>query len=298
MIRRVAGLFLLALLAVAPTAADAQWLRERLAARGGEPSAPGMTEYAYGKDPLQKLDFWAPARASAATPVIVFVHGGGWKRGDKRDATGADKVTHYLGQGYAVASINYRLVPAATVENQASDVASAVAWLRANATRLGIDARRMVLMGHSAGAHLVALVGTDPSYARAAGFALDDIRGVIALDGAAYDVPAQISDGARIMHSTYLQAFGSDPARQLRLSPAAQAAAPNAAAFLLLHVDRDDGTRQTEALAAKLRAAGTPAQVRAIPGRGLVGHMEINRNLGRSDYPATAIVDDWLRTRL
>ncbi|MBX4389967.1 alpha/beta hydrolase fold domain-containing protein, partial [Mycobacterium tuberculosis] len=81
------------------------------------------------------------------------------------------------------------------VEDQAADVAAAFAWLRTNAARLGIDSKRMVLMGHSAGAHLVALVGTDPAYARAAGFALSDIKGVIPLDGAAYNVPAQMADG-------------------------------------------------------------------------------------------------------
>ncbi|XUM24396.1 alpha/beta hydrolase fold domain-containing protein [Bradyrhizobium oligotrophicum S58] len=85
----------------------------------------------------------------------MFVHGGGWKRGDKRNATGAAKIEHLLAQGYAFALIDYRLVPAATVEQQAADVAAAVAWLRKNAGRLGIDPSRLVLMGHSAGAHHV-----------------------------------------------------------------------------------------------------------------------------------------------
>ena len=96
-------------------------------------------------------------------PLVIFVHGGGWKRGDKNNATGQHKARHYVRQGYAFASINYRLVPDATVEQQAADVASAVAYLRGNAQRLGIDAKLIVLMGHSAGAHLVALVGTRPT---------------------------------------------------------------------------------------------------------------------------------------
>lgn len=303
MIRVILGVAGLALVAV--PVAEAQRFRERLAermaeravARGAEAPAAGMVEHSFGTDPLQKLDFWAAKDKAKPAPIVIFVHGGGWKRGDKRNATGADKVTHFLEQGYAVASVNYRLVPAAKVEDQAADVAAAFAWLRSNATKLNIDPARMVLMGHSAGAHLVALVGTDPAYARAAGFALSDIRGVIPLDGAAYDVAAQIADGGKFMHDTYVQAFGSDPARQKALSPTLHADGPNAPAFLILHVDRDDGKRQSEGLGAALRKAGTPAQVTRIEGRGLVGHAEINRKLGQPDYPATPVVDAWLKAR-
>jgi len=303
MIRVILGVAGLAMVAV--PVAEAQRFRERLAermaeragARGAEAPAAGMVEHSFGTDPLQQLDFWAAKDKAKPAPIVIFVHGGGWKRGDKRNATGAAKVTHFLEQGYAVASVNYRLVPAAKVEDQAADVASAFAWLRSNATKLNIDPTRMVLMGHSAGAHLVALVGTDPRYARAAGFALSDIRGVIPLDGAAYDVAAQLADGGKFMQDTYAQAFGSDPARQKSLSPTLHAEGPNAPAFLILHVDRDDGKRQSEALGAALRKAGTPAQVTRIAGRGLIGHAEVNRKLGQPDYPATPVVDAWLKTR-
>ena len=81
-------------------------------------------------------------------------------------------------------------------------------------------------MGHSAGAHLAALVGTDPRYCATAGMKPEAVRGVILLDGAAYDVPRQIADSGNFMHDTYLQAFGSDPARQKAMSPTFQVAAP------------------------------------------------------------------------
>ena len=278
-------------------------LHARAAAQDTEamdaPEAPpaGRVEYAYGGDPLQKLDFWH-ATGSKPAALIVFVHGGGWKRGDKNNATGMTKVDHFLHEGYAVASINYRLVPAATVEQQAADVVAAVAWARANAARLGVDTSRVVLIGHSAGAHLVALVGTAPQYLSAAGLAMSDIRGVIALDGASYEVPRQIAEAGRFMRATYVGAFGTDLARQKALSPIFQAAAPNVAAFLILHVDRADGKTQSEALAAALVKAGTAAEVRGFDGTGLRGHMEINRSLGSADYPATAVVDTWLRTLL
>ncbi|CAL75393.1 putative para-nitrobenzyl esterase [Bradyrhizobium sp. ORS 278] len=292
----VTSLWLVQSISLSPAHAGAfleRW-QARMAAREVDGQNAPAAEYVYGADPLQTLDYWQ-ARAGVAAPLIVFVHGGGWKRGDKRNATGAEKVAHLLAQGYAFASIDYRLVPEATVEQQASDVAAAVAWLRTNSERLGINPARIVLMGHSAGAHLVALVGTDPRYLRAVGLSLRDVSGIIALDGACYDVARQLSDSGRFMIDTYIQAFGTDPARQRALSPTLQAAKPNAPAFLILHVDRADGKAQSEALGAALAQAGTPAEVQGVGGTGLRGHMEINRELGDPNYPATAIVDAWLR---
>lgn len=271
-------------------------LREMVGKRGGEGkasrSAVGATEMAYGNDPLQKLDFWKATTANA--PLIIFVHGGGWKRGDKGNATGQFKAPHYLAQGYAFASINYRLVPDATVEQQAADVASAVAYFRKNSASLGIDSKRIVLMGHSAGAHLSALVGTDPQYLRGAGLDMSALAGVIPLDGAGYDIVRQIAEGGPATRDIYSKAFGSDPARQKALSPYWHTTSPNASAFLILHVEREDGARQSEALADMLRKNSTPVQLQAFEGKGMKGHMEINRKLGDPDYPATPVVDKWL----
>lgn len=252
----------------------------------------------YGTEALQTLDFWPGTQNGAArkkpAPLVVFVHGGGWKRGDKDSATGRYKVAHYTGEGYAFASVNYRLVPEATVEQQAQDVADALAALLKQADSLGIARGKVVLIGHSAGAHLVALVGTDPQYLRKAGLSYSDIRGVIPIDGAAYDVPAQMQDAGRLMGGTYRQAFGSEPSRQRALSPTLQAAAPNAPQFLLLHVQRTDGVRQAQELETALRKAGTKVEREGFPGRGLPGHMQINRELGNPDYAATGVVDRWL----
>ncbi len=258
-------------------------------------TALGGVEHAYGHDALQTLDFYRAKTGSARAPLLIFIHGGGWKRGDKRNATGSDKVTHYTGLGYHMASVNYRLVPAATVEQQAADVAAAIAYLLKNAEKFGIDRSRVVLMGHSAGAHLSALVGSDPQYLRGAGLDMDDLSGVIPIDGAAYDVPAQMRDGARIMKDTYVQAFGTDPDRQRALSPFWQAHGPNVPEFLILHVERADGKRQSEALATALRKGGSKVQLNAFNGKGLQGHGEINRRLGDPSYPATPVVDAWLK---
>lgn len=285
-----------------PLADARERLRDRIGARlaghmgaDNAPKAPGSETISYGRDPLQALDLWRAKSAKGPAPLIVFVHGGGWKRGDKDNATGRFKAVHYPEQGYAFASINYRLVPAATVEEQAADVAGAVKALIDRAGSLGIDRRRIVLMGHSAGAHLVALVGTDQRYLRGAGLSFADIAGVIPIDGAAYDVAAQMQDGPPIMQKTYRRAFGSDPVRQKALSPTQQAAAPNAREFLLLYVQRADGVRQAKALGAALEKGGSRVEHGSFPGEGLKGHAEINRSLGDPAYAPTAFVDDWLR---
>lgn len=307
--RWIAATLLTALAASAVVAQDADQRRfgerwrerraERIEARAVKDRAPGATTIAYGSDPLQVLDLWPAVLPDIGgverrAPLVVYVHGGGWKRGSKDSAIGAQAVGHYTGEGYAFAAINYRLVPAATVEQQAQDVADALAALLRRADELGIAKRKVVLMGHSAGAHLVALVGTDPQYLRKAGLSYADIAGIIPNDGAAYDVPAQMADGPKIMQDTYAQAFGTDPARQRALSPTLQAGAPNAPAFLLLHVQRPDGVRQAEALEAALKSAGTAVERQGFEGEGLRGHMTINRSLGDPAYPATGVVDAWL----
>ncbi|OYW48581.1 MAG: esterase [Novosphingobium sp. 28-62-57] len=256
--------------------------------------APGAQTLSYGSDPAQVLDLWVPKGAKAA-PLVLYVHGGGWKRGSKDTAMGNALPGHLVGQGYAFASINYRLVPQATVEQQASDVAQALAFVLGKAADMGIDRSRVVITGHSAGAHLVALVGTDEQYLRKAGLSFADVDGVMPNDGAAYDVPKQMAQAGRFMSDTYKQAFGTDPARQKALSPTFHAAAPNAPRFLLLHVQREDGVAQANDLAAALKRGGSSVEVGSFPGKGLQGHAEINRKLGESGYAATPVMDAWLK---
>lgn len=269
-----------------------QRLRERLSGQAANrPQMKGAVEMAYGADPLQKLDVWKPEKPGS--PLVVFVHGGAWKFGDKRGSVGAKSV-HFIDRGYGFASVNYRLVPSATVAQQAEDVAAALAFLVKQADELGIDRSRIVLMGHSAGAHLAALVGTDPAYLRKAGLGPDALRGVIPVDGACYDVPSQMTAPGSTMREIYVEVFGTERQGQLAVSPIHHAASPNAPDFLILHVKRLDGTMQSKALGKALSNAGTRADVRGFEGTGMAGHMEINRRLGDPTYAATPVMDAWL----
>ena len=266
-------------------------------ARGEQPSARGRDSQtlAYGSEKAQRLDFHRAGRRSRAAPLILFVHGGGWTNGSKDNATGRHKAPHYTGLGYNFATTDYRLVPDATVEQQAQDVADALKHLLDHADRLGIDRDKVVLMGHSAGAHLVALVATDPQYLRRAGLSHRDLDGVILLDGAAYDVASQMEQSRLpLLKRRYDDAFGDDPARQRALSPTHQAGAPNAASWLILHIDRADGKEQSQGLALALRRARAEVEVRGFAGKGMRGHAQINRSLGDPDYEATPVVDRWL----
>jgi acetyl esterase/lipase len=256
------------------------------------PPLPGTVEHAYGADPLQKLDLVKPAGVARA-PILLFIHGGGWSMGDKTHAA-PEKAKWANGQGWAFASANYRLVPQATVEQQAADIVHAIAWLRANAAKEGLDPERIVLMGHSAGAHLAALVGTDPKYLQAAGVPMSAVKGVVLLDGAGYDVPTQASAEMNLVKPMYEAAFSTDPKRQAALSPTQHAAAPNVARWLILPVQsRQDSQAQSQGLAEALRRAGGSATVVAVPGE---SHGTLNKGLGEAGDFATEQIEKFLET--
>jgi len=133
----------------------------------------------YGDDARQRLDLYLPC--ARAFPVAVFVHGGSWSFGDKA-------LYGHLGMflarhGVGAALVNYRLSPRVRHPEHARDVAAAVAWTRRHVRAHGGDPHRMYLMGHSAGAHLAALLATDPAHLRPWGLAPAHLRGVVALSG-------------------------------------------------------------------------------------------------------------------
>ena len=167
-----------------------------------------------------RLDLYLPEGATAtdSRPVVVYVHGGGWRAGDKRNRI-ADKVNLFTGAGYVFASLNYRLSPAtlsATPDpsrikfpDHPHDVGEAIGWLDRNLASYGGDPERIALIGHSAGAHLVSLVATDPSYLQAYGVEPWQLVGAVSLDTAAFDVAARIAELRPVGRLLYLNAFGT-----------------------------------------------------------------------------------------
>jgi arylformamidase len=256
----------------------------------------GGRELHYGGASKQTLDFYAAPDPAERAPLVIFIHGGGWAIGDKKSGTG-DKARHFTGTGYAFASLDYRLVPETDPGGQAKDVASAISFLRAQAAELGFDPDRIILSGHSAGAHLAALVSSDEHYLTAAGVPLSAIRGTILLDGAGYDVAKQMaSGGGPLLSNLYTRAFGTDPANQRRLSPITYTGKPNVGHWLLIHdAKRADATSQSQSFAAALRAAGDETRVVPIPDS---SHLQINHDLGAGDNLVTREVDAFVKSIL
>src|ERR1700691_2969973 len=110
-------------------------------------------DIAYGADPEQKLDIYHPGTGGTA-PLVVFLHGGGWTRGSKNVAGRVAPLL--LRHGYAVASLDYRLVPRTEPAGAVQDAADGIAYVVKNAGSLGLDVRRLAVMGHSVGGHMAA----------------------------------------------------------------------------------------------------------------------------------------------
>lgn len=223
--------------------------------RDGRLIARGIS---YGPGPRRMLDLYGPRIGTGQRPIILFLYGGSW-------ATGTREGYAFVGRslaaaGYLVAVPDYRLVPEVTYPGFVEDGAAALRWLRAHAAAHGGDPDRIVVMGHSAGAYIAAMLAADPRWTGADRAA---IRGLIGLAGpydfAPFDVPASIA------------AFGRwpDPADT---QPVTHAGAGDPPALLL--TGADDITvepRNSEALAARLRAGGVAADVKRYPGIGHVG---------------------------
>jgi acetyl esterase/lipase len=231
-----------------------------------------LSDVAYGEAPEQKMDVYLPAHAEHL-PVIFMVHGGGWRRGDKASADVVkNKVARWVEQGYVFISVNYRMLPEADPVMQAADVARALGAAQARAAEWGGDPDKFILMGHSAGAHLVALLGAAPARTQALG--ARPWLGVVVLDSAAMDV-------TKVMQRRHLrlydEAFGKDASFWKSASPIQQLSAEAKPMLLVCSTTRPDKPcDQADAFAAKAAALGVRAEV---SGQAL-SHGEINHNLG------------------
>lgn len=139
-------------------------------------------EYVSGPDAdvRHKLDLYVPVGAKNY-PVMIYIHGGSWKSGSKTLYIGLGRT--FARHGIGVAILNYRLSPRVKHPAHMEDVAKAFAWVKANIAKHGGDADNITLMGHSAGAHLAALLALDASYLKAEKLDPSAIRGVIAVSG-------------------------------------------------------------------------------------------------------------------
>ncbi len=233
-------------------------LLNAVAPRGGVVTA--SASYAEGE--RHGLDVYAPAEARGA-PVVVFIYGGGWRAGDRG-------MYRFLGATLAAAGLvcvvpDYRVWPEVRSPAFVQDAAQAVGWAQAHAAEYGGDPTKLFLMGHSAGAQMVALLALNPAWLAAVGMQPGrDLRGVIGLSGPYDFLPLQ--------SETLKQIFGPEEER-----PASQPInfVTSGAPPMLLATGDEDTTvlpRNSQRLAAKLRAAGNQAELIIYRG---VGHAAI-----------------------
>jgi acetyl esterase/lipase len=300
------GLALSLTLALAPTPAEAQKgalrgaLERRRAARQADgglddgADAPGRAtipanvrvvhDVAYGPDSKQRFDVYVPAGAASA-PVVFIVHGGGWRTGDKAGrAVVENKVAHWSRAGAIVISVNYRLLPDAGPLEQARDVARALAAAQTRLATWGGDPARVVLVGHSAGAHLVALLDADPGLAASLG--AKPWLGTIILDSAVLDVPTFMSHPHLPL---YTRAFGSDTAYWRAASPYEHVNSGMNPMLVVCSSERRDSCPAAMRFVAKAKQLGVRTEVLTQA----KSHREINEQLGLAG-PYTDAVDRFL----
>ncbi len=255
-----------------------------------------------GVDPnFVSLDVYEPIRPADCppAPVMIWVHGGGWRVGDKT-YTMTDKSTWFNAAGWVLVSVNYRLSPfsldlsdpdrvAYPVHEE--DTAAAVAWVRDHASDYGADPGAISLMGHSAGASIVATLATDERFLASHGVDLGDLVCTVALDTAAYDVAWQAVDGPN--PDLYLNAFGTDPAVWDDASPVTHVEAGKGIPRFLV-VTRGSPARigRADEFAQALRDAGVDTEV--LVARGL-DHAGVTLAVGAPDDGiVTPVLGDFL----
>lgn len=248
-----------------------------------------------GVDPeLTSLDVHASASARNC-PILVWVHGGSWQAGSRRTRSTTVKAEHFVAQGWVFVSVDYRL---ASETNDVrwpafgDDVASAVDWVIDNADEIGGDASSVSIIGHSAGAHLVSIIGTNPNLLAQHGRTVDDVSCVVSLDSVTHvltDPPPWEVDIVDLAFPT--EASKTDG------SPTLQAAAhdPSAGpAFLIVTRGRDERIESSELLASTLRAGGGDASVADVSP---YDHGEVSTMLGvAGETVVTPVVDEFLNS--
>src|SRR5262245_50645690 len=189
-----------------------------------EPKVTRDIAYADTKHEKQTLDVYAAADGKNR-PVAIWIHGGGWHSGDKSEV--GHKPQALVERGFVFVSINYRLWPTVTIREIAQDVARAIRWTHEHAADYGGDPKRLIVLGHSAGAQLAALVCTDERYLSDEKLSFAVIKGCVPVDGDTFDLPMRFATVKKSGNQKLLerdqQRFG-DEALQKEMSSTTYAA--------------------------------------------------------------------------
>ncbi len=240
-----------------------------------------LQDLAYGPAPLQRMDVYLPPSVAQGAPVLFLVHGGAWRKGDKAHARLVqNKLNRWVPAGVVLVSVNYRLLPQTPVQEQARDVARALAYAQQQAPAWGANPSRFIAMGHSAGAHLVGLLAANPAAAQSAG--ASPVLATVALDSAVMDVPHAMEQPHLPL---YDKAFGTNPLVWHALSPLHQWTPQAAPLLLVCSTQRATACGQAQRLSTQAKSLGT--QARILPQD--LSHGEINEFLGLPSLYTSAV---------
>ena len=227
-------------------------------------------EYAQAKGVSLKLDLYRPsAKSSAPMPLVIWVHGGGWSKGSKANCPAA----WLAAKGYAVASLDFRLLPEHPWPAQIEDPIAALHWLRKESAKYGFDAERSAAMGGSSGGHVVALWGTLSLPAE------DKVKAVVDLYGPTdlLTMPPNVlstqrtrAELAKANGALLLGGIVMDQPEKAKAVSALHQVSQDDASFLIMHGMDDPGVPvdQSERLHAALKAAGVESTLKLLPGAG------------------------------
>lgn len=227
-----------------------------------------------------RLDVYAPADGPGL-PVVVFIHGGAWRFGDRdtRFDTYQKLGRKLAARGIITVVPSYRLAPEHKYPSFVQDAARAVRWVQDNIESHGGNPRRLVLMGHSAGAHIAALLAADPRWLEEAGADPAHIAGVIGISGP-YDIVATENKMSRMVHS----AFGDDPKTWRDASVGTHVGESALPPFLLAVASRDPESLHQHALELIAAIRKTGGRVRRFEAKGR-NHFSVIVRLGDEDDP-------------
>ena len=236
-------------------------------------------DISYGPDRANKFDVYTRDGLSNA-PVVFMVHGGAWKMGDKESKSVIkNKLERWLPAGFVFISVNYRLLPRATDPvQQAEDVRNALILAQNKAASWGGDPEKFILMGHSAGAHILGLVSSSIGAHKAMGG--KSWLGTVLLDSAVLDVPSIMSSRH---YGFYDDAFCKNSDFWVKASPIHQLKSDAPPFLVACSAGRKGACSQANAFVAKANSIGVKASVISRD----LSHKEMNESLGdNNDYTA------------
>ncbi len=248
-------------------------------------------------DFFTSLDVYQPATQSKTNrPILIYVHGGGWAIGDKSRVH--EKADWAFENDWILVSVNYRLTPQVMHPEHARDVAAAVAYIHEHAHEIGGDPDRIVLIGHSAGAHLAGIVSSDEQLLGEFGLAPSNICGTVLLDGAGYNIPQQMKSLLLVGKSRAMfeAAFGFDPELWIQASPTLQAMpGDDLPPLFAVHVPRLRSTIESKEIVKVWNTTGAEATRHFAPNK---DHASINHTMGNRNDPDTQAVEEFIRSVL